>query len=36
MRKYNYLRLRRIIKVTQGFLIIILLFLGVIAKLGFL
>ena len=34
MRKHTYLRFRRIIKVTQGFLIIILLIMGIITKLG--
>lgn len=33
MRKYTYLRFRRVIKLTQGFLIIILLVLTVIIKL---
>jgi len=33
MRKPQYLRFRRIIKITQGLLIIVLLFLTVIIKL---
>jgi hypothetical protein len=32
MRKHNYLRIRRIQKITKGFLIIILLILTIIIK----
>lgn len=36
MRKRNYLRIRKVMKITQGFLTIVLLILTIAEKLGFL